>query len=61
MNMWLIKKCNVLERRVISHFTLFQLFVFFPVLYTMMQHMYQLRCKRLGIRQHKANRPKKED
>ena len=39
----------------------FLLFGFFPVLYTMMNYMYQLRCKRLKIKQHKLNRPKKED
>ena len=39
----------------------FLLFGFFPVLYTMMNYMYQLRCKRLNIKQHKLNRPKKED
>ena len=37
------------------------LFGFFPVLYTMMNYMYQLRCKKLNIKQHKLNRPKKED
>ena len=39
----------------------FLLFGFFPVLYTMMNYMYQLRCKRLKIKQHRLNRPKKED
>ncbi|XP_023336938.1 very-long-chain (3R)-3-hydroxyacyl-CoA dehydratase [Eurytemora carolleeae] len=32
------------------------LFGFFPLLYTQMWHMYQLRCKRLGIKQHKSNK-----
>jgi len=31
------------------------LFGFFPMLYTQMWHMYQLRCKKLGIKQHKSN------
>jgi len=31
------------------------LFGFFPLLYTQMWHMYKLRCKRLGIKQHKSN------
>ena len=39
----------------------FLLFGFFPVLYSMMNYMYQLRCKRLKIKQHRLNRPKKED
>jgi len=34
---------------------------FFPMLYTQMWHMYQLRCKKLGIKQHKSNVSKKED
>jgi len=37
------------------------LFGFFPILYTTMNYMYQLRCKRLNIKQHRLNRPKKED
>jgi len=36
------------------------LFGFFPMLYTQMWHMYNLRCKKLGIKQHKSN-IKKED
>lgn len=35
------------------------LFFFFPILYAMMNHMYQLRCKKLKIKQHPRNRPKK--
>jgi len=36
---------------------------FFPMLYTQMWHMYQLRCKKLGIKQHKSNKSiiKKDD
>jgi len=34
------------------------LFGFFPLLYTQMWHMYKLRCKRLGIKQHKSNMSK---
>jgi len=37
------------------------LFGFFPMLYTQMWHMYQLRCKRLGIKQHKSNIGKKDE
>jgi hypothetical protein len=33
---------------------------FFPMLYTMMWNMYQLRCKKLGIRQHKSNKTKSD-
>jgi len=36
------------------------LFGFFPLLYTQMWHMYKLRCKRLGIKQHKSNVSKEE-
>jgi len=31
------------------------LFGFFPMLYTQMWHMYSLRCKKLGIKQHRSN------
>jgi len=31
------------------------LFGFFPMLYTQMWHMYGLRCRKLGIKQHKSN------
>lgn len=37
------------------------LFFFFPMLYTMMNHMYHLRCKKLKIKQHARNRKKKHD
>lgn len=36
------------------------LFGFFPVVYTLMWNMYQQRCKRLGIKQHKSNLEKVE-
>merc|ERR1711915_270943 len=36
------------------------LFGFFPMLYNQMWHMYSLRCKKLGIKQHKSNKTKKE-
>lgn len=37
------------------------LFVFFPALYTMMNHMYHLRCKKLNIKQHARNKKNKEE
>ena len=36
------------------------LFLFFPMLYTMMNHMYHLRCKKLNIKQHARNKKKKD-
>merc|ERR1719471_1574773 len=36
-------------------------FLFFPLLYTAMNRMYHLRCKKLGIRQHERNRKKDDD
>ena len=40
---------------------LYLLFGYFPILYTMMWHMYHLRCKRLGIKQHESNKKKKTE
>jgi len=37
------------------------LFLFFPLLYSSMNRMYHLRCKKLGIRQHERNRKKDDD
>jgi len=37
------------------------LFFFFPVMYTVMNRLYQLRCKKLKVRQHPKNRASKED
>jgi len=38
---------------------IYLLFFFFPVLYTMMNHMYNLRCKKLGIKQYSKKKHKK--
>ncbi len=40
---------------------MYLLFGFFPILYTTMNYMYQLRCKKLNIKQHRLNRPRKDD
>ena len=37
------------------------LFVCFPAMYTLMNHMYQQRCKKLNIRQHSLNKVKNSD
>lgn len=37
------------------------LFFFFPVMYTVMNRLYQLRCKKLKVRQHPNNKANKED
>ncbi len=44
-----------------SALRLYLLFLFVPTLYTMMNHMYQLRCKKLGIKQYPGNKQKKSD
>eukprot|EP00095_Tigriopus_kingsejongensis_P011615 snap_masked-scaffold638_size121162-processed-gene-0.0 protein:Tk11615 transcript:snap_masked-scaffold638_size121162-processed-gene-0.0-mRNA-1 annotation:"protein tyrosine phosphatase-like protein ptplad1" len=44
-----------------SMLRVYLLLFFFPMLYTMMNHMYHLRCKKLRIRQHVNNRRKKDD
>lgn len=37
------------------------LFLFFPSMYAVMQNFYQVRCKKLNIRQHSINKKAKED
>jgi len=37
------------------------LFLFFPSMYAVMQNFYQVRCKKLNIRQHSINRSKSKD
>ncbi len=37
------------------------LFLFFPMLYTAMNRMYHVRCKKLGVKQHERNKKKDDD